>query len=178
MKKVGLYFGSFNPFHIGHLAVAEFFCQSGEIDELRLVVSPKNPLKSDTLESSAADRIESVRRAVDRHKLKAIVSDVEFHLPPPLYTIETMRYLKRSEPDCDFILIIGADNLSIIEKWHDYQSLLREFKVWVYPRRGYDAAQLCEKYGATLKDGAMIDISGTEIRHGEEIGLDMSRFKA
>ena len=105
------------------------------------------------------------------------VSDIEFSMTPPLYTINTMRKFRELNPEVEFVLIIGADNLSIIEKWHDWQRLLDEFKVWVYPRSGIDAGALSKKYGTHLIDAPLIDISSTEIRENESIGIDMSGFK-
>ena len=98
-------------------------------------------------------------------------------MTPPLYTINTLRKFRDLEPSEEFVLIIGADNMSIIEKWHDWQDLLSEFEVWVYPRTGYDAIELCKKYGAHFIDAPLIDISSTEIRENESKGVDMSKFR-
>jgi nicotinate-nucleotide adenylyltransferase len=176
--RVGLYFGSFNPVHLGHIAVARFFAQCGELDELRLIVSPQNPLKADSLSSNATDRLVALERALERHKIDCIVSDIEYNLPKPLYTINTLRFLREREPSNSFILIVGADILSQIELWHDWKILLSEFEVWVYPRTGYDGESLCNKYGTIFKQAPLVDISSTQIREGEELGLDMSNLKA
>ncbi len=176
--KVGLYFGSFNPIHLGHISVARFFSEYGELDELRLIVSPRNPLKNIEQAKNAKERLENVRAALDKHKIKAKVSDVEFNLPYPLYTINTLRFLRESEPANTFILIVGADILAQIEQWHEYKKLLKEFEIWVYPRTGTDGEALCKKYGAIFKQAPLVDISSTQIRDGEACGLDMSNLKA
>lgn len=176
--KVGLYFGSFNPIHLGHIAVARFFTNCSDLDELRLIVSPQNPLKEEVIAASAGERLISVKEALKKHKITATVSDIEYNLPKPLYTVNTLRYLKRSEPSNEFVLIVGADILAQIEQWHDYLGLLDEFEIWVYPRKGYDGERLCKKYGAIFKNAPLVDISSTQIREGESSGLDMSNLKA
>lgn len=176
--KVGLYFGSFNPFHKGHLAVAQFFSSGNGLDELRLIVSPQNPLKGGELGENSIERLNFVREAVARNNLRVVVSDIEYHLSKPLYTINTLRHLKDLEPNNEFILIMGADILGQIESWHKYKELLNEFEVWVYPREGFDGAALCKKYGTVFKDAPPVNISGTIIREGEEKGEDMSSFRA
>ncbi len=177
-NRTGLYFGSFNPLHIGHIAVARYFSECGELNELRLIVSPQNPLKESSPESDAVKRLEAVRIALHSHKINATVSDVEFYLPKPLYTIYTLRYLRTMEPEREFILITGADIMAEITLWHEYKNLLNEFPIWVYPRKGFDGEALCKKYGTRYIDAPMIDISSTQIRDGEQNGLDMSSFKA
>ncbi|MEA4867465.1 Nicotinate-nucleotide adenylyltransferase [bioreactor metagenome] len=177
---VALYFGSFDPLHIGHISICRYLLKTTGIDQLRLVVSPKNPLKDGSRVSDPQKRLENVRSAVKRARLgrRVTVSDVEFNMPPPLFTLNTLRKLHTEEPGIRFILIIGADNLAIIEKWHKWKELLQDYTVWVYPRHGYDADALCLKYGCQVLRAPMIEISSTQIREAEQRGVDMSGFKA
>lgn len=180
--KTGLFFGSFNPIHTGHYAIFKYLLEKSDLDNVVLVVSPQNPLKAKWEEKSITQRMKQVTESVARLKSKSdtdrlSVSDIEFSMTPPLYTINTMRKFRELNPDIEFVLIIGADNLSIIEKWHDWQQLLNEFEVWVYPRSGIDTHELCKKYGTYFIDAPLIDISSTEIRDNESKGIDMSEFK-
>jgi nicotinate-nucleotide adenylyltransferase len=177
---VALYFGSFDPLHIGHISICRYLLKTTGIDQLRLVVSPKNPLKEISGISDATQRLENVRSAVKRARLgrRVSVSDVEYQMDPPLYTINTLRKLQSDETENRFILVIGADNLAIIEKWHKWRELLQDFNVWVYPRHGFDTDALCLKYGCQVLRAPMIEISSTQIREAEQRGVDMSGFKA
>ncbi len=184
--RVALYFGSFNPMHTGHLAICRYITGREDIDELRLVVSPANPLKDRLNEKNGNQRLDHVKEFAAKNdcqvrqngsRCRITVSDIEFHLPKPLYTINTLRIISTREPDNTFILIIGADNLSIIEKWHKWEELLKEYEIWVYPRKGYDLMSLCNKYNVKPIDAPMIDISSTQIREEELSGHDMSSYK-
>ncbi|PKP06443.1 MAG: nicotinate (nicotinamide) nucleotide adenylyltransferase [Bacteroidetes bacterium HGW-Bacteroidetes-5] len=176
---IGLYFGSFNPLHIGHIAICRYLLDSSDLDELRLIVSPLNPLKGGEYAFTAKARLDYVTAAVKRAGLenRLVVSDFEFSLPKPLYTINTLRKIKEAEPENNFILIIGADNLAIIEKWHKWEELLVENSIWVYPRSGYDAEALCQRYGCKALSAPLIDISSTQIREAESSGTDMSSYR-
>ncbi len=176
---VGLYFGSFNPLHIGHISICRFLMKRPDIDQLRLIVSPRNPLKGLENISNAQQRFEYVKSAIKRARLgrKVSISDIEFKMTPPLYTINTLRKMRIEEPGNRFILIIGADNLAIIEQWHKWDEMLQEFPVWVYPRSGFDTEKLCNKYGCHVLNAPLIEISSTKIREAEKHGLDMSEFR-
>lgn len=175
--RVALYFGSFNPLHIGHIAICRFLLEGGETDQVRLVVSPQNPLKESTQNQSGFDRLKHAREVVAKMGNQIFVSDIEFSLPKPLYTIKTLRKFSELEPDNKFILIIGADNLAVIEKWNSWKELLEEYVVWVYPRSGFDGIELCKKYGVRLLDAPFIDVSSTQIRESEAEGEDLSSLK-
>lgn len=177
---IALYFGSFNPLHVGHLTICKYIIDQPEVDQLRLIVSPNNPLKAQVSATKELERLEYVRSKIERANLgsKILVSDVEYNLSRPLYTINTLRYIRQIEPQHNYILIIGADNLKIIEQWHKWDELLIEFPVWVYPRSGYDVKSLCCKYGCRLLRAPKVEISSTQIRDAESHGLDMSQFKA
>lgn len=176
---VALYFGSFNPLHIGHLSICRYLLKKTNIDELRLVVSPRNPLKSKGNIDNANKRLQCVKEAVKKANLgnRVFVSSIEYEMELPLYTINTLNKLRYQEPNNRFILIIGADNLAIIEKWHKWEELLQDFPVWVYPRSGYNTEELCEKYRCKMLQAPIIEISSTQIREAEQAGVDMSNYK-
>lgn len=182
-KRVALFFGSFNPMHRGHLEILRYLKEQTDADEVRVVVSPQNPMKQKNF--SKHKRLRDVKAAIARSGLDVKVSDVEYHLQEPLYTINTLRYLREKEPVCHHILVIGADNLTILSNWYRYQELIDEFEIWVYPRRGVDAQTLCEEHnsrsairGIRLLEGKLHNISSTEIREAESSGKDMSAWKA
>lgn len=178
-----LYFGSFNPIHYGHLSIIDYLCASDEIDQVRLIVSPKNPLKESLSIDSAQTRFSQAQKAIDTHfkenkaseyiSRKLIISDIEFHLPSPLYTLNTLRILKKNEPLNRFILIIGGDNISILKKWYGWEDILKEFEVWVYPRPGYNISKELQELQSIknivglrhLSDAPQYNISSTEIRN-------------
>ena len=132
-KKVGLYFGSFNPIHIGHLIIANYIAQSTDMDEVWFVVTPENPHKKKKNLLEDFHRLAMVRIAVEHNpKLKA--SDIEFHLPKPSYTSYTLQALKEKHPTNQFTLIMGEDNLRTLHKWKNYQNLIENYPIIVYPR--------------------------------------------
>ncbi|MCL2502623.1 MAG: nicotinate (nicotinamide) nucleotide adenylyltransferase [Bacteroidales bacterium] len=178
LPRCGLYFGSFNPLHIGHVAIANYMLEFTDLDRLRLVLSPQNPLKGHQEMSAVEERLRRIERAVEQLNLPVLVSTVEFDLPKPCYTINTLRYLADKEPHVRFVLIMGADNLAVIEKWHQWQKLLQEFEVYVYPRIGHDAPALCKAYGVRYIDAPLIDISAGFIRRGLAEGRNMNGFLA
>lgn len=171
--RVALLFGSFNPIHEGHLAILRYLAEHRLADELRLVVSPQSPFKQGRgLLDNARERLAAARAAVAGSGLPVTVSDVEFDLPEPRYTIDTLRHLARTEPDKEFVLVMGGDNIVSLGNWHLAGELLHEFEVWVYPRPGTDARPYVDALnarpgtrGVTLFDEApQHDISSTEIR--------------
>lgn len=184
--KVAVYSGSFNPLHVGHLAIMEFLTGEGLFDVLYLIVSPKNPLKEISADTGL-DRYEAARAAVRRHPgLRVKVDDIELTMEAPQYTIKTLDALKEREPENEFTLVIGADNLAILPRWKSYRRILTEYGVAVYPREGFDMEALkdgllaecrrlhLKKYKIMLLDAPRVDISSTEIREGIARGEDMS----
>ena len=148
--RIAVYSGSFNPLHIGHQAIMEYLTKEQEYDWVYLVVSPKNPLKDSISAETGDDRYRAAVEAVRRHpELHVWVDDIELKMPPPHYTVKTLDALKRREPENDFTLVIGADNLHDIHRWRDFQRILTEYGVAVYPRKGFDLddirAQLVEE---------------------------------
>ncbi|MBO4570802.1 MAG: nicotinate-nicotinamide nucleotide adenylyltransferase [Bacteroidales bacterium] len=183
-RRVALFFGSFNPMHNGHLAILRYLKERTCTDEVRIVVSPESPFKAGNM-VSAEERLENVRKVIAASGLDVVVSDIEYHLEPPLYTINTLRYLKAAEPGCRHIMVIGGDNLASLERWKCGPQILEEFPIWVYPREGYDSRELLRgirkrnivRCVRILKNAELYDISSTMIREGESKGLDMSGYK-
>ncbi len=181
---IAVYSGSFNPLHIGHLAIMKHIGASGRFGRTYLVVSPKNPLKDGISADSGRARYLAAIEAVRRHpELNVRVHDIELRMEPPHYSIRTLDALQAQEPEHRFVLVIGADNLSSFRQWRDYRRILTDYGVAVYPREGYDAAALRANllaenhaYRIELLDAPIVDISSTEIREGISAGRDMSKF--
>lgn len=131
--KIGLYFGTFNPIHVGHLIIANHMAQHPDLDQVWLVVSPQNPLKDKATLLADHHRRILVEVAVDDNP-KLQVCDVEFHLPKPSYTVTTLVHLKERYPQHEFSLIMGEDNLRSLHKWFNYEHILDNYRVFVYPR--------------------------------------------
>lgn len=133
MKKVGLYFGSFNPVHVGHLAIASFMVQNSDLDEIWMVVSPQNPHKKKASLLEDYHRMALMKIALE-DDLKIKASDIEFGLPVPSYTSKTLAHLEEAYPDYSFALIMGEDNIRTLHKWYNYEHILNNYKIYVYPR--------------------------------------------
>ena len=188
--KVAVYSGSFNPLHIGHLAIMKYMVEEASYDMVYLIVSPKNPLKDGISSDSGMDRYKAAVEAVKRHFCdtegqtgKVLVDDIELTMPEPHYTIRTLDALKEREPENSFTFIMGADNLADIRRWKDYGRILREYGAAVYPREGIDLdvveADLLKEdkeFKITVVNAPMVDISSSEIREGIAAGKDMSSF--
>lgn len=142
--RIAVYSGTFNPLHIGHKAIMEYLIAENRFDCVYLVVSPQNPLKSSISPESGRRRYDAAAEALSRHpELHGVrVDDIELEMEPPHYTIKTLDALKRREPDNEFTLVIGADNLCNIHEWRDFQRILTEYGVAVYPRKGFDLKRL------------------------------------
>ena len=134
MRRIGIYGGSFNPVHFGHVGLAKWVIENTDLDELWLMVSPNNPLKPANLLAPEGERLAAVSKAVkDIPHVKA--SDFEFSLSRPSYTANTLRELQKAYPDTEFTLIIGEDNIAIFDRWREYEFILANFRIFVYPRR-------------------------------------------
>lgn len=172
--KVGIYGGSFNPVHFGHVGLAKWVIEHTDLDELWMLVSPNNPLKSAKILAPEQERLEGVREAVkDIQGVKA--SDFEFALPRPSYTANTLRELQKAYPEHDFTLIIGEDNIRIIDQWREKEYILSHFRIFVYPRHEKDAAPNESDYALPnakgivfLKGAPYFDISSTQIREARQ----------
>lgn len=161
--KIGLFFGSFNPIHVGHLIIAESALNESDLDRVWLVVSPHNPLKNKANLIGEYDRYRMVELALgDNPKIQA--SNFEFTLPKPSYTIDTLKKLKEVYPSYTFSLIMGEDNLDFFHKWKDYEAILNHYPIWVYPRVGSDGSGF-DRYPQVLKFMfPYLDISATRVR--------------
>lgn len=161
--KIGLFFGSFNPIHMGHLIIANLAYESTEIDEVWFVVSPQNPFKKNNNLLHEFDRIDMVQAAIeDDYHFRAC--DVEFAMPKPSYTIDTLTLLAQKHPNHEFHLIIGSDNLTLFPKWKNHEKILEYHKLIVYPRHGGGTSELASHPHVTMIDAPQMDISATLIR--------------
>ena len=160
--KTGIYGGSFNPIHLGHVRLAKALADSGFVDEMWLLVSPQNPFKVDARLLDDEKRLHLARLAV--HGVPGVeVCDREFFLPRPSYMYNTLQALSQEHPDREFILIIGADNWEQFPAWYRSRDILSAYRIIIYPRLGYVCEDLPE--GVTLANTPLLDISSTEIRN-------------
>ena len=180
-KLTVLYFGSFNPFHIGHASVAKFVAAQPWVEQLCFVLSPKNPLKESNTLQDAHERWEDLQRVVKKlqkeYNASFTASDIEFHLEPPLYTYNTLESLSRQFPDKHFALLMGGDNINILHKWYRGEEILQKYPVLVYPREGVDTEAVCNERGAIFIDAPQVDVSSTQIRNMQNAGEDASHLR-
>ena len=184
MLSIAIYSGSFNPLHIGHLAIMKHMTEAAGFDCVYLVVSPKNPLKDSISSATGQERYDAAVQAVRRHpELKVRVDDIELQMPEPHYTIRTLDALKEREPQNSFTLVIGADNLACIRNWRDYRRILKEYGVAVFPRTGFnlntiksDLLREDPSYHITILNAEMVDMSSTTIREALASGQDASAW--
>ncbi|OJX30222.1 MAG: nicotinic acid mononucleotide adenylyltransferase [Chryseobacterium sp. 36-9] len=166
-KKIGLFFGSFNPIHIGHLILGNYILENSDMEELWFVVSPQNPFKDKKSLLKDHNRLDMVQLAIKNYpKMRA--SNVEFSLPTPSYTIDTLTYLQEKYPDYSFSLIMGEDNLGSLHKWKNYELLLKNHQIIVYPRIfGEDKKDkdYLQHDNISLIKAPVIELSATEIRN-------------
>jgi nicotinate-nucleotide adenylyltransferase len=161
--KVGLFFGSFNPVHVGHMVIANYILEETELDKIWFVVSPQNPLKKKDSLLDEKQRLHLVTLAIgDTNKYKA--SNIEFKLPQPSYTINTLTHLKEKYPQHDFTLIMGEDNLESFPKWKNYEEILKHYNIIVYPRAKAGNADLAKHLKVTKVNAPIMEISSTDIR--------------
>jgi nicotinate-nucleotide adenylyltransferase len=163
MKKVGLFFGSFNPIHIGHMIIADYVAIQTELKEVWFVVSPHNPLKKKKSLLDGRQRLALVQRAIE-NDFRFKVSDIEFQLDQPSYTSITLAYLKEKYPTVEFTLIMGGDNLASLHKWKNYESILENYPIVLYSRPDFDATDMLEKGKVTVLDAPQMNISSSHIR--------------
>ena len=159
--KTGIYGGSFNPIHVGHVSLAKALAESGLVDEMWLLVSPQNPFKVDADLLDDDERLRLTRLAVaDVPGVE--VCDREFSLPRPSYMYNTLQALSQEHPDREFVLVIGADNWERFPDWYRSKDILASFRVIIYPRPGYKLGKLPRR--VKLADTPLLDISSTDIR--------------
>lgn len=164
MKKIGLFFGSFNPVHVGHMIIADYMAEFTDLDQVWLVVSPHNPLKLKHTLASDYDRLHLVQLAIGDHpKLRA--SDIEFHLPKPSYTVDTLAYLREKYPQFEFSLIMGGDNLVSLPKWKNFEFLLAHYAIYVYNRPDQEPTELAQHPHVHFFEAPLLDISASFVRN-------------
>lgn len=167
MKKIGLFFGSFNPIHIGHLILANYILENSDMNELWFVVSPQNPFKEKKTLLKDNNRLEMVELAIKNYpSMRA--SNVEFGLPTPSYTIDTLTYLKEKYPNYSFSLIMGEDNLNSLHKWKNADLLIENHHIIVYPRIDTNQAKETSSIqhdNISVIHAPIIELSATEIRN-------------
>jgi len=167
--KIGLFFGSFNPIHHGHLMVASFIANHTDLQQVWLVVSPQNPHKTQSSLLNEYDRLHLAQLAIeDDAQIK--VSDIEFKLPKPSYTIDTLTYLEEKYPQHQFYVIMGSDSFQNLPKWKNFEALVKNYQFFVYRRPGFE---ITEKYGAdvTYLEAPMLELSATLIRNNCKDGI-------
>ena len=198
---IAVYSGSFNPLHIGHLAIMKHLLEVAGFDMVYLIVSPKNPLKDSISCDSGTARYNAAVEAVNRHfadnadhrdgneqilparTTKVRVDDIELTMPEPHYTIRTLDALHDREPENAFTFVMGADNLADIRRWRDYSRILKEYGTAVFPREGHELAQIKQDllnedpaYKILILDAEMVDVSSTQIREAIADGRDASHL--
>ena len=168
-NRVGLYFGSFNPIHVGHLVIANAMLENADIDEVWFVVSPHNPLKERSTLLADYHRLQMVKAAIDdNYRFRAC--DEEFHLPKPSYTSLTLAHLSEKYPNKEFCLIMGSDNICTFDRWRNYQYILDNYKIFVYPRPNYQGSQWEKHRNVTMVSAPLMDISSSYIRNSIKEG--------
>ncbi len=186
--KIAVYPGSFDPLHVGHLSIMKYLTGQEEFDWVYLVISPQNPFKDPSKALNARERYNAAVKAVCRHpEVHVWVDDIELHMDPPNYTIRTLDALRKREPENEFTLIMGADNLAGLPRWRCSRRLLAEYDIAVYPRRGFDSEELLDRLQedcrrkhirchVTLLDAPVVDISSTQIRKALAAGADVGEW--
>ena len=174
--KVGLYFGSFNPVHIGHMAIANYLVEYSGIDQLWFVVSPQNPHKTNENLLEDYHRLELVNRAIGNDN-RFRVSNIEFGLPKPSYTIDTLTYLQEKFPNHNFSILMGSDNLVSFNRWKNYEAIVENYGVIVYPRPGSDKLKILQHPNIKLIEGVpLMEISSSFIREAIKSGKNVRHF--
>jgi nicotinate-nucleotide adenylyltransferase len=162
--KIALFFGSFNPIHIGHLIIANHIVNNTDCDKVWMVVSPHNPLKEKAGLLNEFDRLHLVQLAVEDNE-KLVACNEEFYLPKPSYTIDTLTYLQEKYPTYEFSLVMGSDNILSIDKWKNYELLLERYTIYIYNRPKYNSDNIKIKGDIRFLEVPLLDISSTYIRN-------------
>ena len=177
-KRMLLYFGSFDPIHNGHIALAEYAIERDLADEVALIISPQNPFKADVLQTPEYTRYEMAEMACKESKYPEQIkpSVIEFVLEKPSYTINTLDYLKENCGDTmEFAIITGSDIWERFDKWKEYERILNEYKIYVYPRKGYAVEKFADRV-TILEDAPYMEFSSTEVRDMSGRGGDISKM--
>lgn len=166
--KIGLYFGSFNPIHVGHLIIANHTVNETDLNQVWFVVSPKNPFKQSASLLNEYQRLHLIKSAIDgENGLRA--SSVEFNLPKPSYTVDSLAYLKEKHPEHEFCILMGSDGFQNLNKWKNFEVIIANHSIYIYKRPGFE---ITETHGADIQvlDAPLLEISSTHIR-------DLIRYK-
>ncbi len=162
-SQTALFFGSFNPVHVGHLIIADFIQGLDDISEVWMVISPHNPFKEKKSLAKDYDRLEMMHLAIGDHpKLRA--SDIEFSLPKPSYTVDTLAYITEKYPEREFALVMGGDNLKSFHRWKNYEMILRNHQIYVYARPGYETDAFQDHPSIHILEAPLLSISASHIR--------------
>jgi nicotinate-nucleotide adenylyltransferase len=173
--KIGLFFGSFNPVHNGHLAIAEYIYEYTDLQEIWFVVSPQNPFKRRLILLDDHHRLEMVYKAIgDDPRFR--VSDIEFKMPKPSFTVDTLTYLSEKHPKKEFVMILGADNLKSFNKWKNCELLIEKYTRYVYPRHGVDDDEISKHKNVVAINAPRIEISSSFIRQAISDGKKIKYF--
>ncbi len=175
MRKIGLFFGSFNPIHNGHLMLANYIAEYGDMDEVWFVVSPQNPFKDKRSLLDDRHRLRMVELAIEGDE-RFQVCDIEFYMPKPSYTIDTLAKLHERYPSYDFHLICGMDNIERFTSWKNHEAILEYYHLLVYPRKGYSTNELINHPSVKVIDAPEIEVSSTFIRKAISEGHDVRYF--
>lgn len=174
MQKTGLFFGSFNPVHNGHLMIANYILEYSDIDQIMFIISPQNPLKKKKSLLPDYHRFALMNEAIGISN-KYFVSDIEFKMPKPSYTIDTLTYLSEKYPDRKFILLMGEDNLINFDKWKNFKKIIDNYEIYVYPRPGYENVDKKFK-NITKIEAPLMEISSSFIRKSISQNKDVKFF--
>ena len=173
--KIGLFFGSFNPIHNGHLSLANYVLKNSDLDNIWFVISPHNPLKDKDSLLSESERLKMVNMSIfNSENLRA--SDIEFKMPKPSYTIDTLNLLKERFKENEFVIIMGTDNLENLHKWKDYEKILNEYEIYVYSRPTSDGGELKNHSKVKIFNSNLSEISSTFIRNSIKEDRDASNL--
>lgn len=175
MVKTGIFGGSFNPIHNGHISLARQLKEKAGLDEVWLMVSPQNPMKQQTNLLNDEVRLQMARLAL-KNEPGIIASDYEMHLPKPSYTWLTLQALSRDYPERQFVLMIGGDNWAIFDKWYHAADILRNYQIVVYPRRDEQPVRKEQPASVTILEAELLDISSTEIRQRIREGRSIQKM--
>ncbi len=170
--KIGLFFGSFNPLHIGHKAIASYLAKSSDLDRVMFVVSPQSPWKKKQALLDQHHRLMIIQKAIGNNP-KLQVSDIEFSMPQPSYTIDTLSRLEKRHPENEYALIMGADNLQHFHKWKNHKQILKNYFIYVFPRPGFEINDVHSNI-YIVKGAPQIEVSASYIRNSIQQGRDVS----
>jgi nicotinate-nucleotide adenylyltransferase len=173
--KIGLFFGSFNPIHIGHMAIANYMAEFTDLDKVWFVVSPHNPLKIKRSLLADYQRLEMAKLAIN-DDLRFAASNIEFNLPQPSYTVNTLSYLQEKYPNYEFVIIMGSDGLETFHKWKNYEHIINYYQRYVYPRPETPPIYLEQLQNGKIVNAPLMEISSTFIRESIKERKDIRHF--